>query len=327
MQCRSQILPFITRIIACCAIWTGITIQGVTAYTFTDTTGRQFEGEILSLTESTVTVKRAADGRTFTVERNRFSSRDQAYFESWRPEDDYRAYGLRQGEPIRALPRQLRVDLIWERGEFNHFEIQRAPSSQGPWEQLENPTSVFHVFSDWIGSPNQTFHYRVKGSIRRGERMLKEGDWTEPVSATTLPYDREKLVEEVQEAGIRFFLEEAHPVSGLAPEGQPGWGNVCAVGSTGMGMANIIVAVHRGFVSQEEGSELAARMLRFLATKAPRPRGALGHWMDGATGEIKNFGKQKDAVDLVETAFLIQGAILLREYFNGTSQDEQDIRK
>ena len=92
-------------------------------------------------------------------------------------------------------------------------------------------------------------------------------------------------------------------------------------------MANITVGVHRGFVSREEGIALATRMLRFLATTAPRPKGALGHWMDGATGEIKNFGKQTNAVDLVETSFLVQDAILLREFFDGFLEDEQTIRK
>ena len=94
-----------------------------------------------------------------------------------------------------------------------------------------------------------------------------------------------------------------------------------------MGMANIIVGVERGIVSRVEGLDLALRMLRFLDKAALKPRGALGHWMAGKTGEIKNFGDPKDSVDLVETAFLIQGAILLREYFDGPDPLESELRQ
>ena len=118
------------------------------AYTFTDQTRRQFEVEIISLTAETVTVKRTVDGRSFTVLRSSFSTHDQDYFASWRPETVDRSYGLREGESIRALPRQLRVHLTWDRGDFNHFEIERSQSERGYWARLENPTPVFHVFRD-----------------------------------------------------------------------------------------------------------------------------------------------------------------------------------
>jgi hypothetical protein len=79
------------------------------------------------------------------------------------------------------------------------------------------------------------------------------------VSAVSLPFERNGFVSEVQEAAVRFYFEEAHPVSGLSQEGAPGWGDTSAVGSTGMGMANIIVGVHRGFVTREQGVALHPR--------------------------------------------------------------------
>ena len=49
------------------------------------------------------------------------------------------------------------------------------------------------------------------------------GPWSEVVQAQTRVFNMEALLGEVQEAGVRFYFEEAHPVSGLSPEGQPGW--------------------------------------------------------------------------------------------------------
>lgn len=230
------------------------------AYTFTDTNGRQFEGELLAVEAGQVTVRRSVDNITFQVNRSVFSEGDQAYFEQWLLGGAaLGSYRLREGESIRALPRQLRVDLIWQIEGENGYEVQRAENADGPWERLPNPTPEFHVFSDFIGESGRTFFYRVRPMRSRSARQQgRKVPWSEVVSATTRPFNREGLMEEVQEAGVRFFIEQAHPVSGLAPEGDPGWGDVRAIGSSGMGMANVIVGVHRGFISRGGGRRACA---------------------------------------------------------------------
>lgn len=304
-----------------------LSILWLSAYTFTDQQGRQFEGEVVTVRGLEVEVRRYSDGMSFKLPQVRFCESDQAYFTTW-SESRSLDYRLREGELIRALPRQLRVDLIWERGKLPHYEVQRSEDAGNTWTTLDNKTPELHVFSDFIGDPDVRRHYRVRNvRLSRSGNATEVRPWSGVVQAQTRRFDVDALLGEVQEAAVRFYFEEAHPVSGLSPEGQPGWGNVCAVGSTGMGMANIIVGVERGVVSRVEGLELALRMLRFLDKAAPKPRGALGHWMDGKTGEIKNFGNPKDSVDLVETAFLIQGAILLREYFDGPDPLESELRQ
>jgi hypothetical protein len=296
------------------------------AYTFTSVDGREFEGELISVSDSVISVRRAFDGVIFEVAPTLFSAADQAYFTTWEPMQEPRTFRLDSNESIRSLPRQLRVDLIWQREHYTDFEVQRAETAIGEWITLQNPTPQLHVFSDYIGEPHKHYFYRVRGLVKKYQKITETGDWSDVVDATTTPYSREGFMEEVQEAAVRFYFEEAHPLSGLSPEGQPGWGDICAIGSTGMGMANIIVGVERGFVSREQGSALALKMLRFLETKAERHNGAWGHWLDGATGVTRNFGKQKNSVDLVETSFLIQGAILLREYFDTADPVEQELR-
>jgi hypothetical protein len=69
-------------------------------------------------------------------------------------------------------------------------------------------------------------------------------------------------------------------------------------------------------------------MLRFLDTKSHHFHGAFSHWLDGATGETYHFaGKEDDGADIVETAFLASGLLALREYFQGDSRDEREIRR
>ncbi|MEI8312023.1 MAG: glucoamylase family protein [Verrucomicrobiota bacterium] len=231
---------------------------------------------------------------------------------------------------VEARPRMLRVDLSWQpQGEKLSYEVQRATSAQGPWTTLPNPTPEFRRFTDFTGKAGQHFFYRVR-ALKSGKAAVPAGDWSAPAEATTLPFDRDKLVEDVQEAGVRFYVEQAHPVSGLAPEGTPGWVTatgepLTAIGASGMGMANLVVGVERGFIPRKEGFALALRMWRFLDTKAEKQMGAFGHWIDGQTGANKKFA-DTTAADLVETAFLIQGGILLREYFNGDTPEEKELR-
>ena len=228
---------------------------------------------------------------------------------------------------VQAHPGMLRVDLSWpSQGKAVRYEVQRSATADREWATLPNPTPELRRFSAFVGEAGKKFFYRVR-ALSSGE----PGGWSPPVSATTLPFEREKLAEDVQRSAVRFFFDMAHPEAGLAPEGTPGWMTadrepICAIGASGLGMANLIVGIEHGWIPREEGLALALRMLRFLDTKADKHKGAFGHWINGATGETLNFGKWKNSVDLVETAFLIQGVILLREYFDGSSPEQVELR-
>lgn len=315
----------ILRIFCFLIVWGHTALIG---YTFTDINGRQFVGSLIEADEHEVEIKRQSDNKIYRLKRTLFALENQNYFDSWISQNKAKSYRLSPGESIRALSRQLRIDLIWRKGEFDVFEIQRASKINGPWVTIPNPTPQFHLYSDYVGEPNVVYFYRVRGLNKKSKsRKSVAGKWLPVVEGRTLPYDKNLFVTELQESCARFFIEEAHALSGLSPEGVPGWSGQSAVGSTGMGMANIIVAVHRGFISRSEGLSLSLRILRFLDTKAEKFGGAFGHWMDGETGRILDFGNEKNAADTVETSFLIQGAILLREYFDAETAEEKALRE
>lgn len=324
----------------CCLLWVSLHIT-LSAYTFTDTKGRQFDGEVLAVQGEMVTVLRHKDHVIFELNQSIFVKVDRAYVQGWlagqqsmqsqaNPSQLVQTQSNplhNERESIQALSRQLRIDLIWEPSSYNHFEVQRAQSPTGEWVTLPNPTPNFHLYTDYVGLPGVRYYYRIRGLIvNRQQQIQSTGNWSQVVDASTLPFNRNDFLTELQEACVRFFIEEAHPISGLSLEGSPGWGDTYAVGSSGMGMANIIVAVHRDFISREEGLQLALRMLRFLDKDTQTIAGAFGHWMDGQTGQILDFGKYLNAADAVETSFLVQGAILLREYFDRNHPDEHELR-
>jgi hypothetical protein len=94
-----------------------------------------------------------------------------------------------------------------------------------------------------------------------------------------------------------------------------------------MGLFTLGVGIERGFLTRQDGAERVLKILRFLQEKANRFHGAFPHWINGSTGKVIPFGKEDDGADLVETAFLAQGLLFVREYFTGNDALETDIRK
>ncbi len=147
-------------------------------------------------------------------------------------------------------------------------------------------------------------------------------------AAVTLTDD--SLLTLVQYRTFQYFWHGAEPVSGAArerfhadnvyPENDK---NIITSGGTGFGVMNILVGIERKFITREQGYQRLDKLVDWLA-KADRFHGAWPHWMNGETGKVKPFSPKDDGGDLVETAFLAQGLISVREYFkNGTAQEKQ----
>jgi hypothetical protein len=67
-------------------------------------------------------------------------------------------------------------------------------------------------------------------------------------------------------------------------------------------------------------------MMDFLA-KADRFQGAWSHWINGETGKTVPFGKKDNGGDLVESAFLTSGILMVREYFKNGNEEEKALAK
>ena len=88
----------------------------------------------------------------------------------------------------------------------------------------------------------------------------------------------------------------------------------------------ILVGIERGFITREQGVARMLTILNFLTTKADRFHGAFPHWMNGTTGKVIPFGAKDDGGDIVETAYMIEGLLTARQYFNQDNSDENQIR-
>lgn len=139
----------------------------------------------------------------------------------------------------------------------------------------------------------------------------------------------DELMTQVQNDAFKYFWDLAHPVSKLAREryhvDNPGYdANIVTTGGSGFGLMTILVGIERGFVTKSEAVSRLNTALNFLEN-ANRFHGAWPHWLNGTTGEVIPFGTVDNGGDLVETAFLCQSFIAIREYFKNGSTEEQAI--
>jgi hypothetical protein len=137
------------------------------------------------------------------------------------------------------------------------------------------------------------------------------------------------LLELVQKQTFRYFWDFAHPVSGMARERSNvafEYGNeVVTTGGTGFGIMAIIVAAERGWIARDTAARHVRKLVNFL-WKADAFHGVFPHWLNGETGKVIRFGRKDDGGDLVEHAFLLQGLLCARQYFNADNATENEVR-
>jgi len=141
----------------------------------------------------------------------------------------------------------------------------------------------------------------------------------------------DSLLTLVQYQTFNYFWDNAEPTSGLARERTHMDGvyprndqSVVTSGGSGFGIMAILVGIERGFITREEGVKRYLHILDFLE-RADRFHGVYPHWWEGTTGKVSPFSKKDDGGDLVETAFLVQGLLTVREYFSYGNEEEQQI--
>ena len=133
----------------------------------------------------------------------------------------------------------------------------------------------------------------------------------------------DQLLTLIQEKTFRYFYDFAQPSSGLARE-RNGSGDIVTIGGSGFGVMALIVGMERGFISRDEGLTRLNKILNFLET-CDRFHGAWPHWLDGTTGKIVPFTPNDNGADLVETSYMIEGLITMRQYLDAAAPAEQSL--
>ncbi|WP_372753464.1 glucoamylase family protein [Mariniflexile sp.] len=147
-----------------------------------------------------------------------------------------------------------------------------------------------------------------------------------------VPLSDQDMMTLTQSETFKYFWDFANTNSGAAKERYHPTNptlnqNVVTTGGTGFGLMAILVGIERGFITRTEGVTRLNKILNFLEN-ANRFHGAWPHWLDGSTGTVLPFSSKDNGGDLVETAFLAQGLICVKEYLiNGTDPEKELANK
>ena len=125
----------------------------------------------------------------------------------------------------------------------------------------------------------------------------------------------------VQQQTFKYFWDFAHPSSGMARERNSS-GDVVTTGGSGFGIMAMIVAMERGFITRADGMVRLDKILGFLET-CDRFHGVWPHWLNGVTGKIVPFSAKDNGGDIVETSYMIQGLLCMRQYLNSAVTAEK----
>jgi len=141
----------------------------------------------------------------------------------------------------------------------------------------------------------------------------------------------DELLDYIQKTHFNYMWEGAEKTSGLAcerihldnvyPQQDQ---DVITIGGSGFGIAGLLVAIERNFINREEGVARLTKIVDYLA-KADRFHGVWPHWLHGPTGKVKPFGTKDDGGDLVESSFLMQSLLCVRQYVKDGNEKEKAL--
>ncbi len=241
------------------------------------------------------------------------------------PAPDPSASGLSAPDELTAHGYARHVALHWHApaaSRASYFLIYRALGAQ-PFRPIGIQRPGVNRYSDFIGRSGVRARYRVAAA-----------DWDGNVSASsaiapaaTHAMSDDELLTMLQKEAFLYYWDASGQHSGMAHESVPGDDRIVATGATGFGIMALVVAVHRHFITREQGLTRLRKILSFLE-RAPRYHGAFSHYMNDDTGKpLPLFGLYDNGGDLVETAFLMEGLLTARGYFDRDDPRERAVRR
>lgn len=227
-------------------------------------------------------------------------------------------------DSVWAIPYECHIEIQWVASTTTTatgYQIWRSVDGQN-FELIKTVNATQRRLADWIcdeGPAGQVRFYKIKTVAN-----TNVGDFSEVVNTQTLSLSDDQFLEMVQEYTFRYFWDHGHPYSGMARE-RLNSGNTVTTGGTGFGIMAMIVAAERGWITREAAVDRLVLITSFLQG-ADRFHGVFPHWMHGQTGNVQPFSTFDNGGDLVETAFLMQGLLAARQYFDRDEPLETALR-
>jgi hypothetical protein len=228
-----------------------------------------------------------------------------------------------QSLDLSVTPYDQHIELNWTpTPSADRYEILRKSPGEKTYTVITATRQL--RLQDWTGRSEPVsgpYNYFIRALNVPGAVI----DASDTLQASVYEMSDDEFLDMTQQYTFRYFWEYAHPVSGMARE-RLGSDDVVTTGGSGFGIMAIIVGVHRGYITREQAVNRLLQIVSFLQF-ADRFHGAFPHWMNGDNGSALAFSTFDNGGDLVETAFLMEGLLAARSYFDGDNESEIVLRE
>ena len=244
--------------------------------------------------------------------------------------DDEPAAGAAQAtlpvpESVTAKGFDRHIDVQWQTpaGSNAAYYVVSRSLDGGPFLPIGTQRPGVNRYADFIGRSGAKASYRVAAADWEG----RESDPSAEATAATRELSDDELLDMLQEAAFRYYWEASGPNTAMARENLPGDDRIVATGATGLGISALVAAVHRKFITRDQGLGRLEKLVSFLE-RAPRYHGAWSHYYNEETGEtMPLFGMYDNGGDIIETSYVIQGLLTARGYFDRKDARERKLRE
>lgn len=151
------------------------------------------------------------------------------------------------------------------------------------------------------------------------------------LAETDTPTVAAEFLEDIEHRTFDFFWANANPKNGLVPDRYP-TKSFASLAAVGFALTAYPIGVERGYVTRIQARDRVLLTLRFF-NSLPMGVAAKGfagykgfyyHFLDMDTGLRYN---EQTELSMIDTALFIAGVIFCGSYFDGTSNEEKEIRR
>ncbi|WP_036601147.1 glucoamylase family protein [Olivibacter sitiensis] len=218
---------------------------------------------------------------------------------------------------------EYHVDLYWQlplTPSIRYVKIYRSQDNEHFVPVAISPV-FYRKYTDLLPETNRDYYYKIVWV----DYNYNESPSSAVLKAEAKTMNDEQLLTTIQKTYIDYFIDKGEVNSGMFKMSPLSSDTRVSVKASGIGILALIVGAERGFIGRKAVLERVTKMGSFLL-KAEIYHGVFPETLNGRNGKVVATDSCGIAADLESTAFLMQGLLVARNYFDGDKAEEAAVR-
>lgn len=216
------------------------------------------------------------------------------------------------------------VDIAWQlplTPSIRYIKIYRSEDNQNFIPVAVRPIS-FNKYTDFVPRTNVSYYYKIAWV----DYQYRESPFSDVKTAETKSAQDDDLLNSIEKSHIAYFTDETEFNSGMHKISPLVSNASISVKGTGIGILAQVIGVERKFIPRQLLLERLKKVVKFLG-RATTYHGAFPELLDGRSGKPIMTDSCEIAANLESTAYLMQGLLVARNYFNKDVAEESELRE